>query len=385
MNRTMQTAITQTEYSAFQTAYDFFNAELFSGTLPAVLITLQRRGGSRGYFAPEKFVSRSEETATHELAWLSVCCLHYSDSTDRRLAMGVSILDSIALLFVVIHLAGLLYIYGHHRALRSAEARYEAAAEKYNAQAREVQNANVEIARAAERIAQETTKTARLENDRAYQLRRAAEAGARAIPRSTATPAAAPGLTTSAVELERPTRPTESSATFLAKWDWLVRLANGLELLLACLTMIVIRTQSARTNSPTTQADELPSVFAVSSRSPLSRPALSKTATRSDTVSRQNVEHKRTTPYDTAALREGLKVLREQLRLIAFRTPGQHYKADIRGDAVWVRAMTSDAGIQRTAHGAKAKLSILRDALRMPPEQFRAKLEKFLVENGFEL
>jgi hypothetical protein len=30
-------------------------------------------------------------------------------------------------------------------------------------------------------------------------------------------------------------------------------------------------------------------------------------------------------------------------------------------------------------------LSILRDALRMQPEQFRAKLEKFLAENGFTL
>jgi hypothetical protein len=68
MNRTTQTAITQAEYSAFQTAYDFFNAELFGGTLPAVLITLQRRARSRGYFAPGKFVGRSEETATHELA-----------------------------------------------------------------------------------------------------------------------------------------------------------------------------------------------------------------------------------------------------------------------------------------------------------------------------
>jgi len=68
MNRTTQTAITQAEYGAFQTAYDFFNAELFGGTLHAVLITLQRRARSRGFFAPGKFVGRSEETATHELA-----------------------------------------------------------------------------------------------------------------------------------------------------------------------------------------------------------------------------------------------------------------------------------------------------------------------------
>ena len=35
---------------------------------PAVLITLQRRARSRVFFAPEKFVGRSEESATHELA-----------------------------------------------------------------------------------------------------------------------------------------------------------------------------------------------------------------------------------------------------------------------------------------------------------------------------
>src|SRR5262245_36708868 len=66
MNRTMQ--ITQTEYRAFQTAYDFFNAELFGGTLPAVLITLQRHSRAYGFLAPKKFVGRSEESATHELA-----------------------------------------------------------------------------------------------------------------------------------------------------------------------------------------------------------------------------------------------------------------------------------------------------------------------------
>ena len=66
MNRTMQ--ITQTEYCSFQLAYDFFNTELFRGTLPAVLITLQRHSKAYGFLAPEKFIGRSEETATHELA-----------------------------------------------------------------------------------------------------------------------------------------------------------------------------------------------------------------------------------------------------------------------------------------------------------------------------
>jgi hypothetical protein len=65
---TTSTMITRAEYQALQTAYDFFNAVLFNGQLPQVLITLQRRGGSRGYFAPERFDGRLDQTAVHELA-----------------------------------------------------------------------------------------------------------------------------------------------------------------------------------------------------------------------------------------------------------------------------------------------------------------------------
>jgi hypothetical protein len=39
---TTEEAITPAQYRAFQEAYDFLNAELFAGTLPAVLVTLQR-------------------------------------------------------------------------------------------------------------------------------------------------------------------------------------------------------------------------------------------------------------------------------------------------------------------------------------------------------
>src|SRR5262245_3396550 len=60
--------ITQREYSAFQQAFDFFNKELFGGGLPAVMITLQRRGSTFGYFSPKKFAGRAEATTTHELA-----------------------------------------------------------------------------------------------------------------------------------------------------------------------------------------------------------------------------------------------------------------------------------------------------------------------------
>jgi hypothetical protein len=65
--RKMET-ITQAHYRALQEAYDFFNGELFEGSLPHVLVTLQRHAKTKGYFAPERFAGRLEEATVHELA-----------------------------------------------------------------------------------------------------------------------------------------------------------------------------------------------------------------------------------------------------------------------------------------------------------------------------
>jgi hypothetical protein len=65
----MNEAITRAEYGAFQEAYDFFNRELFGGSLPDVLVTLQRHARAYGYFAPERFTGRTGlPGAAHELA-----------------------------------------------------------------------------------------------------------------------------------------------------------------------------------------------------------------------------------------------------------------------------------------------------------------------------
>jgi SprT-like family len=64
----MRDNITQAEYQAFQHAYDFFNQELFAGALPAVLVTLQRKARTRGYFSAERFAGRSAQETAHELA-----------------------------------------------------------------------------------------------------------------------------------------------------------------------------------------------------------------------------------------------------------------------------------------------------------------------------
>jgi hypothetical protein len=82
---------------------------------------------------------------------------------------------------------------------------------------------------------------------------------------------------------------------------------------------------------------------------------------------------------------EGLKRLRETLRDISFRLAGVSFKADVKADAVWIRAMRANAGTQETIASAKAKLSLLDDAVSMPRGAFRERLERFLRQNEFEI
>jgi len=49
---------TKTTYPELEQAYDLFNRELFDGALPVVLITLQRKANSIGYFAPARFANQ---------------------------------------------------------------------------------------------------------------------------------------------------------------------------------------------------------------------------------------------------------------------------------------------------------------------------------------
>jgi len=58
---------TEQAYAELQTAFDFFNRELFGGRLPPCLITLQRRRNCYGFFARRQFVDTRGGT-TDELA-----------------------------------------------------------------------------------------------------------------------------------------------------------------------------------------------------------------------------------------------------------------------------------------------------------------------------
>ena len=60
---------TQRTYSSLTTAYDYFNAELFGGQLPACLITMQRHKGAYGYFSGDRFANAANlEEHTDEIA-----------------------------------------------------------------------------------------------------------------------------------------------------------------------------------------------------------------------------------------------------------------------------------------------------------------------------
>ncbi len=60
---------TNETYPDLQRAFDWFNAQLFSSSLPPVLITLQRKKGAGGYFSPERFThTENAGKHVHEIA-----------------------------------------------------------------------------------------------------------------------------------------------------------------------------------------------------------------------------------------------------------------------------------------------------------------------------
>jgi hypothetical protein len=65
----VQSPVTAAEYGTLQDAYDHFSAALFDGSLPQVLITLQRCRGARGYLSSNRFKRRGKvREHIHELA-----------------------------------------------------------------------------------------------------------------------------------------------------------------------------------------------------------------------------------------------------------------------------------------------------------------------------
>ena len=56
-------------YTSLTTTYEFFNQELFCGSLPPCLITMQRHKGAYGYFSGDRFANTSDtKEVTDEIA-----------------------------------------------------------------------------------------------------------------------------------------------------------------------------------------------------------------------------------------------------------------------------------------------------------------------------
>jgi hypothetical protein len=356
----------------------WFLAVAFLAVINSALTWLIFRDDSENYSGPIML------SVGALVAWLCVGALHYSDSTDRKLARGVSAIDSFALIFVVVHFSGLLYVYGHHRTLRSAEAKYEAQAAAYNAKTEKISEDNAKISADARQIEIERTKRARIENDTVYQAKLAAKAGAKVQTGSSAG-GIAPSLSTAPIELEKPQKPAESSVAFLTKWDWLIRLANCGELLLACLTLIVIRNVSAKSNSPVGNYPTTVGDFSTAAayRSPILQPRLDQRRTsdneRQSLSPSQNSERLSLSEPDR---KDALKRLREHLKAIAFYHPNRWFKADLVRGGVTIRFFKRDHG-HEIAIAETTQSDKLLAAVDRP--DFREKLLAELLHQGFPL
>lgn len=303
------------------------------------------------------------------LCWIAVGALHYSDSVDPRLARGVSLLDSITLCFMIAHFCFLLWASGHLVTLRSGEVDYKAQAEAFNAKAERIAAGNIEIAKSAEKIAEQNTKAERLRNDTAYQQRKAAEAGARIGTARGQAGGIAPSLSTAPVELERPKAPVESSAAFLAYWDKWIRLTNFGELILAAITLIYIRNRSAKFNAQGTPGALFP-VATVSHREMTPKAAL-----------RRNSAQK-ATPVATDGREAALTTLREELKVIKEGLPKRFFKADLVERGVSIRLCKKVLGADRTIRETKFNNRIFDDLNR---PDFQARLRQRLIDAGFPI
>jgi hypothetical protein len=312
------------------------------------------------------------------VAWLCIGALHYSDSTDRRLARGVAGLDSVTLLFCVCHFAGLMWAYGHLQTIRSAERKYEAAAAVYNAEAKRVSQDGVEIARAAATIATEQTKRAKIENDTAYQQRKAAEAGT-GIPvprRQTQSAPGAPALQTSQIDLERPVKPEETSAHFLGEWDWLIRVFNFGELMLAAITLVYIRNQSAKTNAPS-QAEDFPSEFDADVVQD------HRSGRRLDRTRKSGDERNSLISGDSFNRKKARFKLLEHLKVISSYHYGYWFRVELLDEGgVKIRMSRRVNGVEETVATTRQSDKLLR-AVDRP--DFRARLVDELIHQGFPI
>jgi hypothetical protein len=326
--------------------------------LNAVLtVMIFRESASANYLTPALLA------ASAIVSWIAIGCLHYSDAKRGRMARGVSALDSASLLFVIGHFCFLVYILGHSWILRGDEADYRAALKEYNANAQAFHAGNEKIADALRDAAKSQETRAKIEADTAYQLRKAAQAGARIRRESGGVTA---NIEMAKVELPPPPKAPDDTATaFLTRWDAWVRITNFGELILAALTLIFIRNWTAKTNSPS----ENPTFFGVTARSPAMVGNLTTKSDRGTTV----------VHFDRKKAR---RKLLDHLGVISSYNPGKWFKADLVEGGVHIRMCARVNTIEETIADTRQSDKLL---MAVDKPDFRERLIEELRHQGFEI
>ena len=60
--------ITKEQYGALQSAFDYYNKELFQGELPRIMLTFSRRSKAVGFFVPRQWHTEDNTVNTHEIS-----------------------------------------------------------------------------------------------------------------------------------------------------------------------------------------------------------------------------------------------------------------------------------------------------------------------------
>jgi len=94
---------------------------------------------------------------------------------------------------------------------------------------------------------------------------------------------------------------------------------------------------------------------------------------------------KRSRVATQAATQDGLAILRNTLRDIAFKCPGKWFKVDARSAHLLIRLNRREQGKEVTEQSDKFKLDLLTEAVEMPPDKFRARLTRLLIKKGFQI
>lgn len=71
------------QYTTLDDAFDHLNAELFDGQLPMVIITLQRKANTKGYYRHDGFASRGEDGS--KVSEIALNPSVFSERTDEEI------------------------------------------------------------------------------------------------------------------------------------------------------------------------------------------------------------------------------------------------------------------------------------------------------------